>query len=152
MQTLITKFTLAGGQLLDSEAQNMLRDMAGFQRLTQKRGQQAWGGPIPGTTVFMAEIQGAAVFMTREWEVTIYSSRLIDCVGAMCTILNSLRQLFNAPVEVELLDTPGGSKGTVENQLRKERIIRRSVTIGIWVSTSILTGFIGAMIQKFFFS
>ena len=87
--------------------------------------------------------------MTAEWEVTIYSRRLIDCVGSMCAILNTLRRLFDAPVEVELLDTPSTGNDTVERQLKRERIIRTTITAGIWVTTSVLAGFIGALIQKF---
>ncbi len=89
--------------------------------------------------------------MTGEWEVTIYSRRLIDCVGSMCAIQNALGRLFDAPVEIELLDAPSSGNSTVAAQLKIERIIRRCQIIGLWVFSSLVTGVIGALIQKIFF-
>ena len=129
METLSAKLMLYNGQVLDHGARQLLMAAGEFQTLPMKRAEEVWGGAISGHILFMAQTQEAAVFISRDWEVIIRSRRLIDCVGALCTTLNTLTGQFNTLVGVELLDTHNRSNIPLPKQLDEERSKERYLSI-----------------------
>lgn len=100
--------------------------------------------------VFIARIEESAVFITRDWEVTIRSRRLMDCVGVMCTLINVLGQEFEAAIEVGLTDPYDSGSSFLYRLLDWERAKRRYKEIGLWFFTVVISGFVGAWIQQTF--
>ena len=100
--------------------------------------------------VFIARIEESAVFITRDWEVTIRSRRLIDCVGVMCALINALHREFGAAIEVGLTDPHDKGSSSLFRQLDWEQAKRRYKAIGIWFFTVVVSGFAGAWIQQAF--
>ena len=80
---------------------------------------------MPGQFVFIAQTQTAAVFITREWEATIKSRRLMDCVGAMRATLNAVREQLNASVGIDLLETENDDQVSFSQQMDRERTRER---------------------------
>ena len=150
MESLIVQFTLHSNRVLDDQSRILLWDMGVFQPLPASRAQQAWGGVVPGQVVFIAQIEESAVFITRDWEVTIRGSRLMNCVAIMCTLINALHQGFGAAIEVGLTDPYDSGGSSLYRQLDWDETRRRYRNIGLWFVTSVISGFIGAWIQQAF--
>jgi hypothetical protein len=104
MEDISIQLTVHGRRILDPSARATLSNEEVFKPLPLRRAEQVWRGPIPNQICFMAQVQESAVFITEDWEVSIYSRRLLDCAGAMGTIVNALVQVFGTPVEIMLLD------------------------------------------------
>ena len=148
METLIAQFTMPGCQSLNESAKGLLWSGKIFQTLPLRRAEQAWGGVVPSHVVFIAQIQGVAIFITREWEITLRSRRLLDCVQGMCAVLNTLIQQFNEPVGIELLDMRESGNLSLYRQMDRERRKRRFVSVGIWAFGLICGGLVSWLIQS----
>ncbi len=148
METLITQFEFQDDRSLDDEGIRVLRSSGAFEQLTARRAQQAWGGPVPSHIVYYAQCQGAAIFVTNAWEVTIRSTRLLDCVGAMYAFLNAVRQGVDMPIGIELLDAKTSGDESLYKQLDTERRNRRILAVGIWLIGLIAGGLISWGIQS----
>ena len=88
--------------------------------------------------------------MTRDWEVTIRSRQLMDCVGTMCSLMNTLLQEFGAAIEVGLTDPHDSGNSSLYRQLDWEQAKRKYKEIGLWSFTVVVSGFAGALIQQTF--
>ena len=116
--------------------------------MTAKRAQEAWGGTVPSQMVFYAQFHGTALFITRDWEVTFRSRRLLNCVEAMCAILNTAREQFSTPIGIELLDTRLSGNDTLYDQLDRERKYRRVTAVAIWLFGLMAGGLVSWLIQS----
>ena len=154
METLGVQLTMREYPELDQSARTKLRNSEVFQTLSISRSTQVWGGSIPAQFSFTAQVQGTAVFISDDWEVAIRGRRLIDCVGALCAIINVLGQEFIAPIEIALLDTDldARNKGSdaLYRQLGRERALRRATAIGLWLLTIVVGGLAGLLLQWIF--
>ncbi len=147
METLVVQFTVPDRQGLDDADRVALLDAEGMSALPPNRAEQAWGGPVPSQASLIAMIQDSAVFVTKDWMVTIRGNKLIDCVAGMCAFLNVLSQQLGTPVGVELSNTHYRSLRPLYRQLDRERTIRQWRSIGIWVVTIVCGAMLGAAIS-----
>ena len=150
MESLVVQFTVYDNRVLDDQCRILLWDTGVFRPLPATQAQQAWGEVVPSQAVFIARIEESAVFITRDWEVTIRSRRLMDCVGIMCTLINALHQEFGAAIDVRLIDPHDRGNRSLERQMDWEKAKRRYKAIGLWFFTVIVSGFAGAWIQQTF--
>jgi hypothetical protein len=139
-----------GHPVLDQNTRILLRSAEAFKLLPSERAEQAWGGTVPSQICFSAQVQESAIFIAEDWVATIRSRRLIDCVGAMCAVIDTLRQEFSEPIGVELSDTHDSGDTPLYRQLDRERSMRRYGSIGLLVFTIVASGFVGALIQWVF--
>ena len=94
-----------------------IRNVEAIKGLPLDRAEQAWGNTVPSQMVFLAQVGDSAVFITEDWDVTIRSRRLIDCIGGMCTMLSALGQEFDSPIAVELSDKDDPSVNSLYDAL-----------------------------------
>ena len=151
MKGISIQLRVHGHPVLDQSTRAALRSEEAFKQLPLRRAEQVWGGPVPSQVCFLAVIRGAAIFVTEDWEVSIRSGRLLDCVGAIVTMVTALVQLLGKPVEIALLETDqqahDNHSNTLYRLLNQERNIRRVGSLGFWVLTLVAGGLLGAAIQ-----
>ena len=154
MKTLGVQLTVRDYPELDQSARAKLRNSGAFETLSVSRSAQVWGGFTPTQFCFTAQVQDTAVFVSADWEVAIHSRRLIDCVSALCSIINVLGQEFVAPIEISLLDTDLDTRNkrsdALYRQLSRERALRRVRAIRLWLLTIVVGGFAGVLLQWIF--
>ena len=148
MKTVTVQLTVLDNPVLDQTTRVALRKVAVFRSLPPKRAEQAWGGIVPSQIHFLAQIERSAIFITENWEVTVRSPRLSDCFSDIFTVLNALERDLEMSVTVDLIDTPDSTKNPLYNQLDRERRMRTYRAIGLWVLTILVSGIVGAMIQR----
>ncbi len=154
MESLTVQFIMDKHPALDEHTRVVLRGVEVFKPLPPGRAEQAWGGPVSSQICFSAQTQESAIFITEDWEATIRSRRLIDCVGGMCAVINALIQELGGTITVVLLDVYDSGGNSLYRQLDRERAIRRYGAIGFWFFTALVSavigGFAGALIQRIF--
>ena len=147
MEILSVQLTVHSFLVLDQSARMTLRNSEVFSTLPIHRNQQVWRGPVPIEGCFTGQVQNCAVFISEDWIASIHGRRLIDCVSAMCAIVNALGQEFGTPVEIRLPYYSGAPGNELYRQLDREQITRRFRAFGLWIFTLLAGGLAGAFIQ-----
>ena len=111
--------------ILDQSTRMAIRNVEAIKGLPLDRAEQAWGSTVPSQIVFLAQVGDSAVFITEDWDVTIRSSRLVDCVGGMCTMLSVLGQEFSSPITVDLSDIDDHNINSLYDALDREQRVQR---------------------------
>ena len=148
MKTLTVQLTVLSNPVLGQTTRVALRNVAVFRSLPPKRAEQAWGGAVPSQIHFFAQIEKSAIFITEDWGVTVRSRRLSDCVSDIFTVLNALERDLGMSVTVELIDTHDSARNPLYDQLDRERRMGTYWAIALWVLTIVVSGIVGAMIQR----
>lgn len=149
METLRVQFTIDNRPILDQSTRMAIRGVEAIKGLPLDRAEQAWGSTVPSQIVFLARVGDSAVFVTEDWDVTIRSSRLVDCVGGMCTMLSALGQEFSSPVAVELSDKDDPSVNSLYDALDREQRVQSYWGYGKVFIT--LSGWIAAIVSVILF-
>jgi hypothetical protein len=139
--------TVHGIPILDQLGRTELRNSEVFGSLPIHRIHQVWRGPVPMQGCFVAQVQNSAVFISEDWIASIHGRRLIDCVSAMCAIVNAIGQEFGAQVEIRLPYHSGAPGNELYRQLDREQVTRRFRAFGLWTFTLVASGLTGAFIQ-----
>ena len=125
METLRVQLTIDRRPILDQSTRMAIRNVEAIKGLPLDRAEQAWGSTVPSQIVFLAQVGDSAVFITEDWDVTIRSSRLVDCVGGMCTMLSVLGQEFSSPITVDLSDIDDHNINSLYDALDREQRVQR---------------------------
>ncbi len=105
---------------------------------------------VPGTNWLPAQIQGAAVFVADDWVVSIHGEKLIDCVSAMCILINSINRELDSSVSIDLLTPLGKNDNPLYRLLESELRRARAVALIKWGLTIIVIALAGALLQWLF--
>lgn len=125
MEALRVPLTIDRRPILDQSTRTAIRNVEAIKVLPLDMAEQAWGSTVPSQIIFLAQVGDSAVFITEDWDVTIRSRRLVDCVGGMCTILSVLGQEFRSPIAVELSDTDDHNINSLYDALDREQRVQR---------------------------
>jgi hypothetical protein len=90
MKILELQFRVQNHPALDAETRSLIVDAGGFSPIPLSKCTQIWRGFIPNQIKMSINVHGAAVFITDEWIASIHGRRLIDCVGALCAIVECI--------------------------------------------------------------
>lgn len=149
MEILELQLRVQGLPNLDDATRNTLIATGGYSALPLRRVSQIWHGSVPGQLRLSLNVQGAAVFVTDDWVVSIHGKRLIDCVGSLCAIVSTLDSAFNASVTIDLLTTSRVNDAkALFRQLDRERTLGRVKSVFVWAFTLLAGGLLGALIQS----
>ena len=105
---------------------------------------------VPGANWLTGQIQGTAVFVADDWVVSIHGEKLIDCVSAMCILVNSISHELDSAVSIELLTPVGKNDNPLYRQLERESKRTRSLAIVKWGVTIVVSALTGALLQWLF--
>ena len=147
MEVLEVQLRVPGHPMLEQPVRAALRNSEVFKTLPLHRISQVWRDPLPVQGCFIAQVHDSAVFISEDWTASIHGRRLIDCVSAMCAIVNELGREFGTQVEIWLPYYPGAPDNELYRQLDREQTIRRVKALGLWVLTLVAGGIAGALVQ-----
>lgn len=144
MESLDLKLSVFEHPEFNTSTRRRLREAPGFSDLSHSTQSRLLGGVTPPGW-FAAEFQGAAIFISDGWVVSIHAQKLTDCISAMVILLNAIGQQLRSIVVVELLNHPTWDGNPIDNALnREERERRTSEYRGkfIWALVGALIGLV----------
>lgn len=102
---------------------------------------------VAGPNWLAAEIQDVAVLMSDDWVVSIYGEKLIDCVSAMCVLINSISRELDSAVAIELLTPVRKNDHPLYRQIERESKKSRAIAVVKWGLTIAASAIAGAFLQ-----
>ena len=150
METLIVQLRLPKPTAFDDDTRAKILNSEGTSILPPNKAEEAWGSTVPSSICLTAKIQESAIFIAKDWVVTVRSQKLIDCVAGIFAFMNVLGRELNTPVEIELPDTGHHTPRPLHNQLDRERKTRQLVSIGVWVIAILAGGVLSVALSWMF--
>lgn len=102
---------------------------------------------VAGPNWLASEIQDAAVLISDDWVVSIYGEKLIDCVSAMCALINSISWELDSAVAIEMLTPVKKNDHPLYRQMERESRRSRAMAAFKWGSTILASAIAGALLQ-----
>ena len=150
MEALEVQFRIPGHPALEQATREALMDVEVFRPLPHTVIARLLAHVVPGTNWLTAQIQGAAVFVADDWVVSIHGEKLIDCVSAMCILINSVSRQLDSSISIDLLTPLGKGDNLLYRQLERESKKARTVAVIKWGLTILISALAGASLQWLF--
>ena len=100
-----------------------------------------------GPNWLTAEIQGVAILISDDWVVSIYGEKLIDCISALCVLINSIGRELDSTVAIELLTPVRKNDSPLYRQVERESKKSRVIAVTKWGLTIAASAIAGALLQ-----
>ena len=138
---------VAGHATLDqSVKENLLADEAFSPLSNSLRGRLA-SNVNPGANWLIAKVQETAVFIAEDWVISIHGAKLLNCVSAMCVVINAIGQKLHALVSIVLLNPLNKRDNRLYSLLDDENRRERLKRLLVWVSTIAISALAGGAIS-----
>ncbi len=148
MEILDLHVRVAGHATLDRSAKASLLADEALAPLSNSVRARLAANVNPGGSWLSAQVQGTAVFIAEDWVISIHGAKLLDCVSAMCIVLNVVGQQLDALVSIVLLTPLDKNDNRLYSLLDSENRKARLRRVLLWGLTILIGALSGALISQ----
>ena len=146
MEILDLHVRVAGHATLDPSVKESLLADEAFAPLSNSLKARLAGNVNPGVSWLSAQVQETAVFIAEDWVISIHGAKLLNCVSAMCVVINTIGQPLDTLVSIVLLNPLNKDDNRLYSLLNRENKRARLKGVMVWGVTILASGIVGALI------